>query len=89
VESEEDFGDGGHEFVQDSRGFQAVHHRHGQIEDDQIGSHLHGHFHGFAAVHSFGANFQEGVIFEQAAERLAQVRIVVGDENLFSSFGHG
>jgi hypothetical protein len=78
-----------HELVQDARGFEAVHHRHGQIEDDQIWFQLNGFLHRFAAVHGFGVNFQEGVIFKQAPERFAEVRIVVGDENPFAGCGQG
>jgi hypothetical protein len=63
-----------------ARGVQAVHARHGNVENDEVGVYFGGAFNGIESIRGFAANFKAR-IFQQGADSSANRRIVVNDED--------
>lgn len=62
-------------------GFEAVHFRHGQIEQDHVGLVLLDVLEGFEAVAGLMANFDARLSFQQSANASTYDGVIVGDEN--------
>ena len=62
-------------------GFEAVHFRHGEVEQDHIGLEFLDEFEGFEAVAGLVADFNARLRFQQSANAAAHDGVVVGDEN--------
>ena len=66
-------------------GFNAVHVRHGEIEDDEVGLKGDCFIDGFDTIRSFTANFKRGMVLQKNAHRISNGNFVFNNEN---AFGH-
>ena len=64
-----------------TRGFETVHHRHGNVHDDHVGMKLKRLFHRFLPVVGFSANAPAGLDLKQIANSQPHDLMVVGDQN--------
>jgi hypothetical protein len=66
-------------------GLDAIHVRHGEIEDDEIGLKGGGFIDSFGTVCSFAADFEGRIVLEKNAHRITNGDFIFDDEN---AFGH-
>lgn len=88
MQGEKNFGNFGHQAMENAGGFQAIQNRHGEIKNDEIGFVLEGFIDGVLAVDGFAANFEEFVILEEAAKSLTHVSVVVRYQDAFGFLAH-
>lgn len=62
---------------------QAIHLRHGKVQDDKVRLELRGLSDGLAAGHSIAADFPSGVRFKHAADSAQHGLVIVGNEDAF------
>jgi hypothetical protein len=81
VHGEENDADVGHGLTKLDGDVGAVDGGHGEVEEDNVGSQLVGHFKGLATVHGFAADLDVGGVMKESADDVADVHVVVGDED--------
>ena len=81
VHGKHDDADVGHGLLELKGDVGAVYGGHGEVEEDQIGGELAGHFEGFRAVEGFAANLDFGGVVEKGADDVADVDVVVGNQD--------
>jgi hypothetical protein len=64
-----------------SRGFQAVHHGHGEIHNNEIGTQFVGFANGFFTVGSLTANFNVAARFKDTGHSFSYGFVIVGNQN--------
>ena len=77
VHGEDDDASRGLEFLQLAHGLQSVQTRHGDVEEEDIGSELVGHVDCLVAVHSFSDNADVGTLLEHGTESGAKQEVVI------------
>ena len=81
----EDYGHGGCSFVNMAGRFETVHARHGQVENDGIGTQRGSFGDRLVTIFGVAANFPALMAFQEAAQALALEFVVVGNQD---SYGH-
>ena len=81
----EDYGHGGCSFVNMAGGFETVHARHGQVENDGIGIQRGGFGDRLVTIFGVAAHFPALMAFKEAAQALTLEFVVVGNQD---SYGH-
>jgi hypothetical protein len=62
-------------------GLKSVHHRHGEVENDEVRMKLGGFFNGIFSIGSVSADFPELVGFENSAQQEADGLVVIGNQD--------
>jgi hypothetical protein len=81
VGGEEEERNAGQDVPEGRGGFQAVHLRHGEIENDEVGGELLGFLDGVHAVNSLAANGELGMRIEKRTELTADDFVIVYQQN--------
>jgi hypothetical protein len=81
VRGEEEEKNAGHHVAESGGGFQAIHLRHGEIENDQVGGELLGFFDGVNSVNSLATNGEFGISVEKRTELPTNDLVIVHDQN--------
>jgi len=74
--------DGGSDAGNLSSGVEAVHYRHGKVQDDGVGLQFRHFLDGNLAVLGLAAYQPIGVVLDEKSKQMANGGTVVGDENL-------
>ena len=64
-----------------ARGFESIDARHGDVQQDQVGSPFQAGMHRLAPIHGLSHDLHAGLGREQRAQPLARQRLVVGDQH--------
>jgi hypothetical protein len=79
VHGEKNYSGGGKKSFEDGSSFYTVHHRHGNIQQNEIGLKDSGFFHGFHAVGRFIANFEIFSLTQEKLEDGTDTALIVRD----------
>jgi len=81
VRGEEEKGNLGHQVAKSGGGFQAVHFRHGEIENDQVGAKLLGFLDSLNSVNCLAADSELRMRVEKRTELATNDLVIVNEQN--------